>query len=455
MRRRGFLGSVTASALIASMPVFAKALSAPYVISDYGRLRRVLMHSPTLEDQAVYLATEEPLNPTWLSLPSDAVEQHEALVRLVQASGAEILQVKAVLASAIREAKRRGLWSTWLYAAFPQFGGAVDTVTAETLLARDPHYKFQKDDEGNYRHVQDGMLSMWYTRDFGIMTPSGLIISNLVTSHRRRETTLFRFMVQFSPELRDYPIVFDAVQEGLHIEGGDVQVLDEHTLLVGVGNRTDPGIARILARRLNMDVIAVQMRKTDFVKPMKEPDALRLIFLHLDTCMTLLGPRNALAFPWLFEAKYSKDNPLLGLVRGGVISENFSSEDAEKWIGYFTDMGRIRHFSAGSGAEDVSMRELKLVDFLRQRGFNVVNVGGVPPEVTDYRHLIDVVLHEHERQAANVVATAPNDVIGYEGPALTHKALAHAGIKVSTFNGRELWRGDGGPHCLTLPLERI
>jgi arginine deiminase len=97
---------------------------------------------------------------------------------------------------------------------------------------------------------------------------------------------------------------------------------------------------------------------------------------------------------------------LLGLVRGGVISENFRSEDAEKWIRYFTDMGRIRHFSAGSGAEDVSMRKLKLVDFLRQRGFNVLNVGGVPPEVTDYRHLIDVVLHEHERQAANVVATA-------------------------------------------------
>jgi arginine deiminase len=426
----------------------------PFVTADYARLRRVLMHSPTLDDQIVYLTTGEPLDPMWLAMPPDVVAQHEQLVQFVRASGAEVLQVQDLLASAIREAKRQGVWRTWLSGAFPQFGAAADRVTEATLLSRDPRYQFQKDTAGNYHHVQDGLIGMWYTRDFGVMTPSGLIVCNFFSQHRRREVVLFRFMTQFAPELRGYPVVFDAAQEGLYIEGGDVQVLDERTLLLGVGNRTDPRVAPVLAQRLDMDVIAVQMRKTDFLKYANDPNPLRVIFLHLDTCFTLLGPKHAVAFPWLFEARYAKENPLIGFMKGVAASEGVSEEDATKAVSYFQDMGQVRWYVAGSGVEDDSVKGLELVDYVRRRGFEVLNVGGPPPEEVDYRHLVDVVLCEHEREATNVLATAPNQVIGYEGAVLTQKAFAAAGVTVSVFNGRELWRGQGGPHCLTLPLER-
>ena len=61
---------------------------------------------------------------------------------------------------------------------------------------------------------------------------------------------------------------------------------------------------------------------------------------------------------------------------------------------------------------------------------------------------------EHAKQVANVVAVAPGRVAAYEGAPRTHAAPRAAGVKVDTFPARELWTGNGGPHCLTLPLER-
>jgi hypothetical protein len=158
IQRRAFLASIAAGALAVALP--GHGALQPFVTADYARLRRVLMHSPTLDDQIVYLTTGEPLHPMWLAMPPDVVAQHEQLVQLVRASGAEVLQVQDLLASAIREAKRQGVWRTWLSGAFPQFGAAADPVTEATLLSRDPRYQFQKDTAGNYHHVQDGLIGM-------------------------------------------------------------------------------------------------------------------------------------------------------------------------------------------------------------------------------------------------------------------------------------------------------
>ena len=81
-------------------------------------------------------------------------------------------------------------------------------------------------------------------------------------------------------------------------------------------------------------------------------------------------------------------------------------------------------------------------------------VGGPPAAETDLAHFFSVVMAEHQKQAANVVATAPGRVVAYEGSPHTHAALRAAGVMVETFPARELWPGNGGPHCLTLPLER-
>jgi arginine deiminase len=286
------------------------------------------------------------------------------------------------------------------------------------------------------------------------MLPGGLLIANSASVLRRYESTLFRFMTRFAPELRQYPVVFDAGQEGLYLEGGDLCVLDERTLLVGTGNATDPRAAPVLARRLRMDVIAVQQRETDYVRAETDRSVLQTLFPHLDSSATLIGPKRAIVVPFLLEARFATDNPFIGFLRGIMGTDGVDSEATEKALDYVQGMGWIKRYVAGTGAEDDSVKRLKLADWLRRSGFEVLTVGGPAPATADYRHLVRVVFAELDRQAANLIATAPDKVIAFAGAPATSEALRHSNVAVDLVDGRELRTGNGGPHCLALPLER-
>lgn len=452
MKRRVFLGSLGAFGLAPRSSRRLAAATRSFVSSDVAPLKRVIVLRPSASDYVLNLAEGEDV--FWGATPEGAIQGHRELERLLAASGAQVLDFEAVLDQAIEGAKKEGQWRTWLRAARPELSSHEGKVTAGTLLARTRDVQFQTDPDGNYRHLADSMDSAWWVRDPAVMTPRGLLIGNFLRLHRRSLTSLLRFAADFASALKPYPIVFDALEEGLIVEGGDLQVAGERTLFMGTGNRSDPRVAPLLARRLEMDVVAVQTRKTEALKWKKANDALRSLFLHLDTCFTHVDTKQALALPYFFEAEYSGRDPLTRLWKGFGVQPSMDEEEASKAVAFLADLGWVRRYQAGSGEEDMSVKGLKLVDFVRREGYTVHFVGGPPPKDPDLEHFLKVVLDEHGKQAANVVATAPGQVVAYEGAARTHAALRAAGIRVSTFPGRELWTGNGGPHCLTLPLER-
>ena len=65
-----------------------------------------------------------------------------------------------------------------------------------------------------------------------------------------------------------------------------------------------------------------------------------------------------------------------------------------------------------------------------------------------------MIFPELDHQGANVIATAPDQVIAFGGAPVTLDALRRKDIAVRAVDGRELRSGNGGPHCLALPLER-
>jgi arginine deiminase len=55
----------------------------------------------------------------------------------------------------------------------------------------------------------------------------------------------------------------------------------------------------------------------------------------------------------------------------------------------------------------------------------------------------------------NVLALAPRVALALDGNPRTRSAMEAAGVDVRTYVGEEISRkGDGGPTCLTRPLER-
>jgi len=158
-------------------------------------------------------------------------------------------------------------------------------------------------------------------------------------------------------------------------EGGDMFWLDEGTLLIGRGYRTnDEGIAQIRGLLPDeVDLIAFDLPHH------RGPDEC----LHLMSFISPLDHDLAVVFP--------------------------------------------------------PMMPVRLLDLLRDRGVSLVEV----PE------------EEYDSQGPNVLALAPRLALALDGNPETRRRMEAAGVDERTFTGQEISRkGDGGPTCLTRPLER-
>src|SRR5262249_27006297 len=142
-----------------------------------------------------------------------------------------------------------------------------------------------------------GLPSMYWSRDFAISTPKGVIIGNGQYYRRALENSVARLMFQFADELKQFPIIFDAAKEGVFLDGGDTIVFDEKTLLLGVGNRSTREAAPKLAQKLGMDVIAVAMPPSD------KRSGLNGQLLHLDSIFNLVDKNKILAVPFFLEKR--------------------------------------------------------------------------------------------------------------------------------------------------------
>jgi len=462
MQRRNFMKLTALSAAMATVPGMAAAVASsqtPFVRDDIGALKKVLINSPSLDDYSIDRLSDGLL--PWFGRDIEtAVQEHQALVGLVRASGAELIQLQDVLQSAITAARERGAFKAWLSGTHPRLYPEADRVTAATLLGRDPAFQFRRHEDGSYRHTTPAISSSIWTRDPSFMTPEGLVIGGASTVFRARENLLLRFVMKFAPEMADIPVVFDGDMEGFLVEGGDAQMLDAKTLLLGVGQQSDARTAVMLARRLNLDVVAVRIHDDEFIKRERTYSwgplgGLRLLVLHLDTFFTHVNQGHALTVPWLLEQAHAGQDPLSQYLRGARIDTEVDPGVVEQALKFIKGFGQVQIYAAGTG-KPVEMDEMKLVDYVREKGYRISWVGGQGPEDSDagFRHFMRHTLRELRNQAANVVATAPGQIIAYGGNPLTQSALETDGIQVASFATTELVRGNGGPHCLTMPISR-
>jgi N-dimethylarginine dimethylaminohydrolase len=215
----------------------------------------------------------------------------------------------------------------------------------------------------------DGNLDAIYVYDPALVTRSGAILLRPGKAERRSEVPLMR--ADFAAA--GVPIVTELSEPGL-AEGGDTLWLDDETLVVGLGYRTNEAGARQLADALpGVDVLTVDL--PHYHGPSE--------VMHLLSLISPLDRDLALAYPQLMP--------------------------------------------------------VRLVELLHVRGIELVEV---PDE-------------EFESMGCNVLALGPRVALALDGNPETRRRLEAAGVDVRVYSGEELSRkGDGGPTCLTRPLER-
>jgi len=394
-------------------------------------------------------------------LPRGAVEEHRRFLRILQQQGVEVLDVAGLLDSAIREARRQGALTEWIRTTFPATADRIleriDEVDADSVLNRRKEHFYVREPDGGIQPLFPGISSMYWSRDFAVSTPRGIIIGNGRHYNRKIENSIARLIFRFAPEVKRFPIVFDAARENVLLDGGDTIVLDEKTLLLGVGNRSSREAAALLARKLNMDVLAVNM-------PPGPQSGVHRLLLHLDTICNLVDRKTVLAVPYFLEKEWVDRNPLKPILTGLAAQvrkmqetdekTNFGDPEAlEKTITQAREIGWVTRYQAGTG-EPVKLGE-KLVDYFRRSGYRIVYVGGIRPGEGDIEPFLEKALYELRWQGANVVQLGPGKVIAFEHNVLTNQALRDAGIEVITFPGGLLSIRGGGPHCLLMPLVRF
>ncbi len=403
-------------------------MSQLYVGSEVGQLRRVLLHRP---ERALNLLTpsncHELLFDDVLSVER-AGEEHDAFAKTLCDQGVEVLLLHDLLVDtlAVPEAK------AWLLAT--QISdyrlGSSFAADVRLFLSEQPNEELatillgglsfselplRPDSMMQAMHagtdfVLEPLPNHLFTRDTSCWLYGGVSLNPMAKAARQRETNHLRAIYRWHPLFVNQNFTRFYGDEEVNydnatIEGGDVLVIGNGTVLIGMSERTTPQGVEHLAASLFKHGQATQVLALDLPKHRS--------CMHLDTVMTHMRHDTFSIYPEVVR----HDTPCWRLEGG---------ED-----------GRIHTFRESHFVPAIEKA-------LKVDKIELITTGGDSYEAE----------REQWNDANNVLTVKPGVVIGYERNTYTNEKYDKAGITVLPIPGNELGRGRGGARCMSCPIER-
>jgi len=240
-----------------------------HVFSEVAPLKSVLMHRPGAE--------VENLVPHLLSdflyedIPylATAQNEHDAFAQLLKSNNVDVQYIENLVEEALTEQTKPQLIQEYIQMAGIHYDPTIERL--KDYLTGLPNAKlvntiisgilineiypnssidlkaFHEDDP----FIVYPMPNLMYQRDPMISIGHGAAIANLSSTIRTKEALLPKFVFAHHPAFKSTQssIYFDGTND-FNLEGGDVLVLNEETLLIGISKRTHPLAIEQLSQKL-------------------------------------------------------------------------------------------------------------------------------------------------------------------------------------------------------------